>query len=561
MLSTPLHYASALILIGVLVLIHEFGHFLVARLLGVQVRVFSVGFGPRLVGVVRGGTDYRISGIPFGGYVRMAGADPFGDGGVDDEEPADPAGSFMNRPPWQRLAISLAGPVFNLILPFLVFTALFTWGEPQSESLVGAVRRDSLAEKVGFQAEDRLVSINGEPVRTWDDVDDVLLDHPGADLRFGVERAGATLELTVPGREDSTPLGFANAPSTRITVDDPASPVGKAGIPNNAVLASIGGQPLRSWNDVRRLAMAASGPLKVSWFEGNPQLREDGQIIPPDGVEVQESVLQADPAWGGGATVADDDLWKRWGLVTATLSADLVSPGSASEAAGVQVGDRFLAIDGQPVMAWEDVLRLVAASSTGDGAEQVARPVKLMMRRQGQVLELEVTPKVVEDTDRMGRYKWRPMIGVGGGGEPVAPPQVKHAYPLPQAAVRAATETTAIAGMMVEQLGKLFTGEAAIQKSLGGPIEIVRQAVAAAERGLFEWARHMAVFSISLGILNLLPVPVLDGGQVMMYFLEWVRGRPLPLRLRELALQGGVIFLVLLTLMVMVMDVHRWVFG
>jgi regulator of sigma E protease len=207
------------------------------------------------------------------------------------------------------------------------------------------------------------------------------------------------------------------------------------------------------------------------------------------------------------------------------------------------------------------VVRLVMASSEGEGSEQVAKALPIQIRREGQVISLEVLPDVVHTTDNRGLYQWRPQIGVMGYWDVVLPVRVSRSYPLVEAVERGTEETVGIAGKMLDQLGKLLTGEAAPQKSLGGPLEIVRQSAAAAERGAFEWARLMAVFSISLGILNLLPVPVLDGGQAMMYLAEWLRGRPLPLRMRELALQAGVIFLVLLTLMVLVFDIHRTVTG
>jgi regulator of sigma E protease len=138
---------------------------------------------------------------------------------------------------------------------------------------------------------------------------------------------------------------------------------------------------------------------------------------------------------------------------------------------------------------------------------------------------------------------------------------VPRPYPLPEAFLRASEETLTVGGFIVEQIGKLFTNEAAIGESLGGPVEMFRQTRAAAERGLFDWARTLGLFSISLGIINLLPVPVLDGGQLVIYGAEWIRGRPLPLVLRERAQQIGVILLVMLMLFVLFNDLRRAAFG
>lgn len=564
MMSNPLYYASALVLIAILVVVHEFGHFLVARFFGIRVLVFSIGFGPRLFGWIYKGTDYRISGIPFGGYVKMAGADPFSESGWGDEEPVPEAESFMARPAWQRLLVSVAGPIFNFGLPFVVFTALYTWGEPQSIAEVGSLRAGSAAVQAGVQIDDRVVAVNGTAVRTWADVMEVLETAPHAPLDLQIERAGQpqNLQVSVEGVDATAPidaaeLGFGStAQSARILVDDPTSPLGRAGVPTGAVIIEINGQNVRDWNDITRLS-ATADHLSLRWFSGELTVSQLGAISPPKGVEVQQTEVTLDPNWGSTATASDDRLWQRWGLVSSGLGIRAISEGSAAEKAGLQIGDRFLSIDGQPVSTWGDVLRLVSASATGAGEEQTARPVALVMRRQGQILEMNIQPDVIKDTDRLARYQWRPMIGVAGGGESIGPERIKRPYPLPQAFRRAVDETVSITGFIVEQLGKLLTGEASPQKSLGGPLEIFRQAAAAAEQGLFEWARNVGVFSISLGVLNLLPVPVLDGGQALMYLAEWVRGRPLPLRIREMALQAGVIFLMLLTLLVLAFDIHR----
>ena len=570
MLSTPLYYASALVLIASLVLIHEFGHFIVARMLGVSVRVFSVGFGPRLFGVVYGGTDYRVSAIPFGGYVRMAGSDPFSEGGTDDEDAA-PGTGFMEKPAWQRLLISVAGPIMNLLLPVAVFSLLFWWGEPQSMSVVGTVREGSAAATAGLLVGDKITEVNGHPVQTWTDVMDVFDEAPRRPVTLSVERAGQAVSLDLPiDKVDPladlgpVPLGFGSvAPSSRALVDDPRSPAGKAGVPTGAVLVRVAGEEVLDWNGVQRQAMAVpeGATLEVAWVvEEELSVGEDGRVK-TEGLTVHQAAIQPDPAWGAGAVAADDALWRRWGLASAGLGIGGISEGSAAERAGLLAGDRLLALDGAPIRAWGDVLRLVAASASGEGEAQQARPIRLQYRRQGEAREIEVLPDVVQDTDVMGRYQWRPLLGIAGAGESTIPPKIRRAYAPGEALERGLEETTLIAGFMVEQLGKLLTGEAAPQKSLGGPLEIFRQTAQAAERGLLYWARHMGIFSISLGILNLLPVPVLDGGQALMYLAEWLRGRPLPMRMREMALQAGVIFLVLLTLLVLAFDIHRTITG
>ena len=255
----------------------------------------------------------------------------------------------------------------------------------------------------------------------------------------------------------------------------------------------------------------------------------------------------------------EDALWRRWGLASASLGVVEVEKGSAADRAGIQAGDHLLVIDGTRLVSWGDVLRLIAASGSGKGESQTARPVDIQLRREGQVLDFHIQPDVVKDTDLTGSYYWRPRLGMAGSGESIVPLKIVRSYPLPVAVQRAAEQTLGMTRFLAEHVGKLVTGEAALQKSLGGPIEIFRQTAAAAEQGLFYWAKHMAMFSISLAVLNMLPVPVLDGGQALMYLLEWIRGRPLSIRLRELALQAGVVFMAVIFVMVFVFDIRRMI--
>lgn len=550
---------AAFVLIAVLITIHEFGHFLAAKACGVGVRVFSVGIGGRLFGFTWRGTEYRISWLPFGGYVRMAGADPFMEGGAD-EAPMRAGESFMSKPPWQRLVILFAGPAMNLVLPFFVFTALMVAGEPQPRADVGIVEAGTPAAAAGIRPQDRVVEVAGTPTRTWIDVLDAFAATTGATVPLVLERDGQRIAVELPvagvdmgsGR-DAYDFGLMNAaPDTTLLVDDPASPAGRAGLKTLDVVSAVAGQDVRDLNELRRVALAAGDTLEVRYTRPG-----EGDAEPIEGTVV----LKADPAWQPEATDADDALWRRWGIATATTSVTNFAETSAAKAAGVQVGDRVLSIDGKPVQTWYDVMAGVAATATGEDEDLATRPLTLQVRREGTLHTFTVKPEVVQDTDELGRYRWRPLLGVGGGGALVAAPMVPRPYPLPTAIQRATRETTMVAGFIVEQLGKLFTNEAAIRESLGGPVEIFRQTRAAAERGLFDWARQMGLFSISLGIINLLPIPVLDGGQMFIYLAEWVRGRPLPLVLRERAQQAGVIFLVLLMLFVLVNDIHRAAVG
>jgi regulator of sigma E protease len=538
------------VLIAVLVTVHEFGHFLAAKALGVQVQVFSIGFGNRLLGFRWGDTDYRLSMLPFGGYVRMAGSDPYGDGGEDDEGPVAPGRGFMEKPPWARLLIVAAGPAMNLVLPVVVFAVLYVIGEPQPRADVGQVDRGSVAEAAGVRPSDRITSVNGEATSTWVDVLEAFDRAPQDPVVLRVARGDAPpfeLTLDLPGVAelplDPYTYGILNtAPDATIGVDDPGSPAGKAGLRTGDRLLTADGAELRTINDVRA-ALRAPGPIALTYARG---------------AETGSARLTPEDGWVATPAAADDEVYQRTGVTTATLFIDRFGEDSAAQAAGLSEGDHLLRIDERTIANWADVVRAVSASAPQPEPGATARTLRVLIRRQGTVQEITVTPAVTRTTDELGRYEIRPLLGIAGGGAMLAAPEIPRPYPVPDSVRRASRATVGLAGLVVEQLGMLVTGEASAKDSLGGPIEIFRQANAAWLRGAFEWARHLGMFSISLGVINLVPVPVLDGGQLVVYGWEWIRGRPLPLRLRERAQQVGVIFLVLLMLLVLAFDVHRW---
>ena len=551
---------AAVAMVAILVFVHEFGHFIVAKACRIHVPVFSLGFGRRLFGIEIGGTDYRVSALPFGGYVRMAGAN-FGDSNdEDDDGPDDPSTSFNHRPVWQRLAVVAAGPAFNLALPVVVFTVLLMAGEPQPAAVVGMVERASPAEQAGLLPADQITRVDGVEVDSWREVF-TLLDLGETRHELSVRRGSQELSLPIDAPKD-TAIGIGHSRSSaELGVDDPRSPAGRAGLVTGERLLAVQGAEVADWVEAERLLSQAPSSVEIE-VEGEAGRRTVR--------------LEKDPSWqSAGPPLGPTD--RDWGLLPATLFVGTVGetvdkdpdglfaklkpapPAKPTPAslAGIQPGDRFLRIESRPIERWSDVLDAVSATMEGDGDQASARPIALEVIREGQVLSLSLTPEVVRDTDAMGRFYYRPILGVTRMGSFVDGPMTRVYYGFVPATARAVEETTRLAGFIVEQLGKLVTGEAAVQKSLGGPAEIVRQASNAAEAGLFTYARLAGMLSISLGIVNLLPVPVLDGGQLIFFLVEAVRGRPLSHRVRERLQQVGVLFLVLLMLFVLVFDISR----
>lgn len=557
---------AAVALLAILVFIHELGHFVAAKATGVSVRVFSIGFGGRLFGFRHGETDYRVSALPFGGYVMMAGADPFGY--ADDEDGlSDPRRSFMNRPVWQRLVVLAAGPVFNLILPVVVFTTLLMAGEPQRAPIVGTVGRDSPAAQAGLLPGDEILQVEGQSTTTMSDVFVALMGRSAGETRLKVRRGGAeqdlvlSLDLGDDGKLESA--GFTELLlDTQVGVGDPSSPAGLAGLRSGDVVRAVDGREMLSWS-------ALSAALATAGDQVSLEVERDTERL--------NLTLQRASDWRPLATGVPITPPLGWGLEHGSLyigsvsdtfekdSSDLLAgcrpkasaPPSPAFKAGLKVGDRLLRVNDVTVHEWADLLEAIRGTMVGEGVDAKATPAQLAVLRDGQVLMLEVQPEVILDTDRLGQYYARPIVGVMPGGGWLDGPTVRVYYAFPDAIQRAVSETVGLGAFILSHLGKLVTGEVAVQKSLGGPVEMFRQAGQAAERGLFDWARLLGILSVSLGIVNLMPLPVLDGGQILFHAVEGVRGRPLSVAIRERIQQVGLLFLVLLMLSVLVFDIQR----
>jgi len=547
-------------MIAILVFIHEFGHFIVAKFCGVHVKVFSIGFGRRLVGFDFKGTEYRLSVLPFGGYVQMAGADPFGTGEEDDDWLEDPESAFLRRPVWQRLLVVSAGPAFNLALPLVLFTALLMAGEPQPANGVGTIVRDGLAAEAGMLPGDVISEIDGVSTGSWNAIAKQMSGWEAGAHSLTVARDDVSRRLDVVYDPDASKgIGISYLrPDAVAGVDDPSSPAGVAGVQTGELITSIAGREVIDWLQLKNALQEAGSEVEVGLDDGRVVSMQQSEWRPMD------TVLLMDPA-------------ARWGLTPTTLfvggvgetlskdSTDLLAgcrpvatkTESPAHQAGLQPGDRFLRIDGLLIQAWSDVLEGVQSTMDGEGDSATARAVRLEVVRDGNVLDLSLTPQVIRDTNALGRYYFRPVLGVTRMGALVDGPQVRVFYSFPDALARAWNETKRLSSHVIEQIGKLVTGAAAVQKSLGGPVEMVRQASSAAAQGIFVWARLMGMLSISLGIINLLPVPLLDGGQFLFYAVEGLRGRPLSLAIRERAQQIGVLFLVLLMMSVLFFDLRR----
>ncbi|HEU4385910.1 MAG TPA: site-2 protease family protein [Anaeromyxobacteraceae bacterium] len=545
---------SVVLLLGGLIFVHELGHFLTAKLLGVKVLKFSIGFGPKVVGVRRGETEYLLSLLPLGGYVKMAGDDP-----SQPPDPADRGRGFLEQTPSRRFAIAAAGPAANLLFPVLIYLALGLAqnGSPTAGPTVGTVFPGSPAEGAGLRPGDRIASVRTPDgrerrVRWFADLRRAVSPHPGEPLAFTVERGGERLELSVvPGAErESNPIETTVRGVIGITADyTPAvvAPVrrGAAGPvePFDLVVRVGETRVLHSGDLGRALEAARCAPVALE------VIRERPVDLPgaPLSTHAPITLPSVPTCRDGKPTLAVADP-----LVSTFVGA--VVPGGPAQKAGLARGDAIAAANGKPVRSFREVNAVLGASV------KVGEPVSLSLA-DGRTLSL--VPEAQTQLDEMtGEKKSRPFLGFEPDQRGVV---LQSSLLAEQVTVRMGF--LEVAGNAVGNLGDVIRltalGIARIAdgtisfKTVGGPIMLFRIAAQAAEEGLQSFLFKMALISVNLGIMNLLPIPVLDGGHLAACLVEGVTRRPLSLRTREIANLVGILLLVLLMIAVFKNDIVR----
>ena len=429
-----------ILVLGVIILVHEWGHFIVARLFGVRVDVFSIGFGPRLFGVKRGATDWRVSALPLGGYVRMAGQD-ITDIDSGDQKPTGAPDELLSKKRWQRALISFAGPAVNLIFPVILLGVYYlAVGLPSDSFLSKPVIVAGLSaaqENNGLEVGDKILSINGTKNPTW-------------------EQALSISSQAAPG----SPL--------------------KLEVSNNGVIRHV------------ELTPVTHGPY-VRTFGYAP--------IPP---AIGEVAL-----------------------------------GTPADHGGLRSGDLIRAVDGQPIAYWDQFVDFVLDSG--------GKALHVDVDRKGQLLALSVTPKqgVIDAAEKY--Y----LIGVQREFS------LSYNRVGPREALRAAAaQTVSLVTQTVDVVAKLLSGRVSV-KQLQSVVGISRSAGEAVSQGAFAIISFMALISVNLGILNLLPIPILDGGHILLLSLEGIRRRDFSLAFKERFIQVGLVFLLVLIAYVMYNDVMR----
>ncbi|HAV43127.1 TPA: RIP metalloprotease RseP [bacterium] len=407
-----------LVTFGIAIFIHELGHFILAKLFGIRVETFSLGFGKRLIGFKYKGTDYRLSIIPFGGYVKLPGEEPGKDKPIEEHE-------FLSKPWWKRMAVYLGGPFFSMGFAIPLFIMLFIIGVPMAvpPNLVGRVESGLLGEKAGIRVKDEIIEVSGKKIQYWDDLATTVDDNPSRILKIKVLRDGHETELII---EEDSEIKFEDLGLDYL------------------ILSQIG----------------------------------------------------------------------------------RIKPNYPAAKAGLKEGDIITSIDGRSIITWDDLTEIVYQSS--------GMNLRVGVKRGSDEFEVELVP--VED--------WIPKTD--GGLEKVgligiSPPVMKikiQKFPLLEAIPLGLGQALGSVKLTIYSLGMLLSGQAS-WREVTGPVGIARMAGEHAQRGLNSLLFFIAFLSINLGVLNLLPIPVVDGGNIVFCLIEGVRRKMVSLKIQEIAIKIG----------------------
>lgn len=428
---------SFFIVLGILIFVHELGHFLIAKRNGVGVLKFSLGFGPKIIGFKKGETEYLISALPLGGYVKMIGEDISEE--VKDEEKNK---SFANKTVSSRASIVFAGPIMNLVLALIIFPVIYMIGIHvpdyiDKQPVVGYVFKDSAASKSDLKTGDVILSVDGKDIKTWEGFESLIISNPDIKLILGIKRDNNIIQ------KELTPISSKH---------------------------NGGGM---------------SG------------------IMPP-----------MSPAIGSLAN------------------------GFPAEKAGLQIGDTILSINSNNITHWAEIQQIIQ----GNGGNEK----EIVVKRQEQTLTLKIKPQWNEDAKLY-------IIGI-------SPKQdlITKKYGPVNAVIIGTKKMGEMTVFTFVIIKKLVVGELSV-KTLGGPLMIATIAGQAAESGLTAFLSLMAALSLQLGILNLLPIPVLDGGHLLFFGIEKLRGKPLNAKAMEIAQHVGMALLILLMVFVTYNDILRFI--
>jgi len=548
------------LLVSSLIFIHESGHFAFAKIFGVKVLTFSIGFGPRIVRIRGKETEYCVGLLPFGGFVKM----------LEESKRTEPilpeerGRTFEAQALWKRVVIVLAGPAMNLLFPIALYTSVALDENEFLPPTVGVVDPGKPADGK-LEPGDQIESIDGDPVSSFPEVQRRIARSAGKRLQLGVQRDGKTIDVAVTPADEAEVreldivehtgrIGFdPHFPAAVIGIarhDAPAS----AGLRTFDLVTAVGGKRIERYVDlVDALSHNRGDQVVVSYLRPVDVPRALGGLCELAVLEPGAATLTPLPRAPGASPPADErareaDVLERTGIESADMYVAFVPEASSEWRAGLRPGDRVTTLDGAPQRLWRTMEDEIVA-----GADKMH---ELQWTRDGTPMRGFFQLRKEQWDDEFGQHYERYVFRTDHW-LPAAPDRlVPNPHPLAYAIRHGVEETASVVKFISVGLLRLAQGRVSLS-SVSGPITIYDIAGQAGAKGTTYFVRAMALISVNLGLINLLPIPVLDGGHLLFFLFEAARRRPLPLRIREVASLVGMVMLVLLMLVAFKNDVER----
>jgi regulator of sigma E protease len=532
--------------------VHELGHFIFARLFNVRCDVFSLGFGPKIFRKKIGETEYCLSVVPLGGYVKLLGQDP------NEQIPQDQIHRTLNyQDPWKRFLVYFGGPLFNFIFALFIFVVLMILGDPYIPSKIEYVAPNTKAYELGFRSQDQIVSINHTPVNKLEEVMNMIGQSLNKEILIRVKRGESfkdiyatptpTLGMSIYG--EMTTIGtieglFTPLKYPVIAVTSDKSLAAKANLKTGNVIISFNDKEVHSFeeleamidealNSKNKLTSWKFGILSYTLDDWKNDKKIDVKLSPDKIVELPARRLQ------------------ELGIESTEMIVQGVLKNSPAETAGIKTGDRILSINGE---------KLQSFSAFKDKVQELGQKnqkIKITIEREGKNLTFDLTPIVQERKGMIGESQKQFLIGVYPLFVQAEPKMlIERIYNPFILAKESWARSIDITIQTMVSIKKLLFREVPMQ-ALGGPLMIGKIAGDSFERGLAHFLKVMALISISLCVFNLIPIPILDGGYILLLLFEVLRGKPISIRQSELVQQVGVTLILLLLVIVMFNDISR----
>jgi regulator of sigma E protease len=550
------------LLVSSLIFIHESGHFAFAKIFGVKVLTFSIGFGPRLVRIRGKETEYCLGLLPFGGFVKM----------LEESKRREPilpeerGRTFEAQPVWKRVVIVLAGPAMNVFFfPVALYTSVSLEDDRFANPPTVGIVDPGMPADGKLETGDRILTIDGDGVSSFPDVERTIADRAGTVVKLGIERDGKRLDVAVPVADETTVSELDIVEHTgRIGIEArfPAAVIGvarhdlpaAAGLRTFDLVTAVGGRRIERFADlVDALAENRGDQVIISYRRPVDVPNALGGLCELAVLEPGTATLTPLPRAPGrpppvGAAARAADVLERSGIESAEMYVSFVPEHAGEAQAGLRPGDRITTLDGAPQRLWRTMERELIA-----GAD---RQHELHWMRDGVSMAGTFQVRTEEWDDEFDQHHRRYVFRTDHWLPPAPARLVPNPHPLLYAFRRGVEQTSSVIKFISVALLRLVQGRISIS-SVGGPITMYDVAGQAAAQGTTNFVRVMALISVNLGLVNLLPIPVLDGGHLLFFLFEATRRRPLPLQVREVASLVGMVMLVLLMLVAFKNDVER----